>query len=101
MERGKERQCNKNFPPFPPLAPSHLLPFPQGTIVKANSFSYDAKKEGLDAKNAESHTLAAMSAWSKNANATAVVDDGSMKMVGSAGVIAVSGEAYIVELMGA
>lgn len=42
-----------------------------------------------------------MSAWSKNANATAIVDDKSMKMVGSAGVIAVSGEAYIVELVGA
>jgi len=42
-----------------------------------------------------------MSAWSKNANATAVVDDGSMKMVGSAGFIAASGEAFIVELMGA
>ena len=90
-----------NCSPFPPPVPSLLLPFSQGTIVKANSFSYDAKKEGLDAKNAESHTLAAMSAWSKNANATAVVDDGSMTIMGSAGVIAASGEAYIVELVGA
>lgn len=89
------------MPTLPPSRPLPTLSLSQGTIVKANSFSYDAKKEGLDAKNAESHTLAAMSAWSKNANTTAVVDNGSMKMVGSAGFIAASGEAYIVELMGA
>jgi hypothetical protein len=88
------------------FSPSHPPTLTQGTSVKANIVAYDAKAKNLTAKDAEGHTLAAVGTWaSKDAfagleskDAFAGLEDD--RNVGSAGVIAPSGYAYVTQLYG-
>ena len=87
----------------------------QGTSVKAQVFTYDAKAMGLTAKDSEAHALAAVNYWASK-DATAGLEgereeemEGekdatsgvSYTLLGSAGVIAPSGQAYITQVYGA
>jgi hypothetical protein len=89
-----------------PFSPSHPPTLTQGTSVKAIVVAYDAKGKNLTAKDAEGNTLAAVGTWaskdafagSENKIAFAGLEDD--RNVGSAGVIAPSGYAYVTQLYG-